>query len=197
MRGLAAWQSLPGADLEAIQREIGLTAVSTARDEALIARYAGDPEGCVRALGPACDELRAAGETGYLSLDLAELADGLYELGRYDEAEEAVREAERLTQASDISGQAVWRRVSAKLRAHEGAAEEAVGLVRTAIKWAESSPEVLGDAYRDLATVERLLGRPDRAEEALERALAACTRKGLAPMAARTRAELAELRADV
>jgi hypothetical protein len=45
--------------------------------------------------------------------------------------------------------------------------------------------------------VNRLAGHIDEAGEALERALAAYERKGLVPMAARTRAELETLRASV
>jgi dethiobiotin synthetase len=50
------------------------------------------------------------------------------------------------------------------------------------------------DEPGDLAEIERLGGRGDRAENALERALALYEQKGLVPMAERTRAQLAELR---
>jgi class 3 adenylate cyclase/tetratricopeptide (TPR) repeat protein len=182
----------------AIFAEFGLklTAVGTARNEGLIARYAGDPAAVERVLRPACDELRAAGDTGYLSVEVGELADALYELGRYDEAEEASRESERLTQHADIAAEVVWRRVRAKLLARRGDRDDALRLIQEAIEWAGAGLlEFLGDAHRDLAEVERLTGRADRAVDALERALAAYERKGLVPMAERTRRELADLRA--
>ena len=69
-----------------------LTAVATARDEALVERYAGDAAAVERVLRPACDELRRAGEIGSLSMEIGELAEALYELGRYDEADDASRE---------------------------------------------------------------------------------------------------------
>src|SRR5439155_12034748 len=94
---------------------VRLQAVATAGDEALVEHYAGDTAAVERVLRPACDELRAAGETGYLSTQIGKLAEALYELGRYDEAEEASRERERLTQQAEVVSQIVWRRVRAKL----------------------------------------------------------------------------------
>jgi tetratricopeptide (TPR) repeat protein len=176
-----------------------LTAVGTARNEALIERYAGDAAAAKRLLRPACDGLRAMGETGFLSGIVGELADAYYQLGLYDEAEEASEESERLTQQGDVASEIHWRRVRAKLLARRGADDAAVRVAREAIEWAETTSqlELRGDAYRDLAEVERLAGRADGAEEALERALDAYERKGLVPMAERTRAELAALRANV
>jgi tetratricopeptide (TPR) repeat protein len=176
-----------------------VTAVAAARDEAQIERYAGDSAAVERILGPACDELRAAGETGYLSVEIGELADALYELGRYDEAEEASEESERLTQQGDVGSQIVWRRVRAKVLARRGQHDEALRFVREAIEWGETVEELeqLGDAYRDLAEVERIAGRTARVEDALERAVALYEQKGLVPMAERTRRELAALRANV
>jgi tetratricopeptide (TPR) repeat protein len=89
--------------------------------------------------------------------------------------------------------------VRAKLLARRGERDSALQLVREALGWAESteSLEDIGDVYRDLAEVMRLAGHVDEAGEALERALGAYERKGLVPMAARTRAELETLRASV
>jgi tetratricopeptide (TPR) repeat protein len=173
-------------------------AVGTARDEALIERYAGDAAAAERALRPACDQLRAAGETSSLSTLVAELAEALYELGRYDESERATGESELTTQHADAKSQLTWRRVRAKLLARRGEERKALQLAHEAIEWADRSKtlEDIGDAYRDLAEVERLGGRLDAAAVALEQALAAYERKGLVPMAERTRRELEELRAS-
>jgi class 3 adenylate cyclase/tetratricopeptide (TPR) repeat protein len=178
--------------------EFGL-ARGTARDEALIERYADDPAAIERVLRPACDQLRAAGETSTLSTLVSELADALYELGRYGESERATHESELTTQHADAKSQLTWRRVPAKLLARRGERDSALQLVHEALGWAESttSLEDIGDVYRDLAEVNRLAGHIDEAGEALERALAAYERKGLVPMAARTRAELETLRASV
>ena len=174
-----------------------LTAASTARDEALIARYAGDLATAERVLRSGCDELRAFGETGYLATEIGELAIVLYELGRYDEADQACRDCERLAASADVFPQAIWRRVRAKLLARAGERDEALRLAHEAIKWAGTRLEELGDAYRDLAEIEQLGGGTPGAEEALERALAAYERKGLLPGVERTRRQLAELRASL
>jgi class 3 adenylate cyclase/tetratricopeptide (TPR) repeat protein len=176
-----------------------LMAMMTARDEALVERYRGDAAAVERVLRSACDELRMGGETGYLSTRIGELADALYELGRYDEAEEASRECERLTMNADVTSQIVWRRVRAKVLARRGEGDEAMQLAREAIDWAKTTNELeaLGDASRDLAEVVRVAGSTAQAEKALERALAAYQQKGLVPMVDRTRGELAALQASV
>jgi tetratricopeptide (TPR) repeat protein len=174
-----------------------LSSVSTARDEALVARYAGDPAEIERVLRPACDELRTIGETSVLSTEIGELADALYELGRYDEADEASRESERLAQPADGITHVTWRRVRAKLLGRQGERDDALRLAREAVEWADTRLEELGDAYRDLAEVERMTGHADRAEAALEQALATYEQKGIVPMAERTRRQLAQLRANV
>jgi tetratricopeptide (TPR) repeat protein len=169
--------------------------VSTARDEALVERYAGDTAAVERILRSACDELRLVGDTSFLSTEVGELAEALYALGRYAEADQASRESERLAQSSDAATQVVWRGVRAKLLARRGGGEEALRLAREAIEWAGTSPEELGNAYSNLAAIERIAGHDDQAAEALEHALAMYEQKGMVPMAERIRAQLAELRA--
>jgi tetratricopeptide (TPR) repeat protein len=173
-----------------------LTAIGTARDEALIARYAGDAATVERVLRPACDELRAGGNTGFLSTLIGELADALYELERYDEAVAATVEGERLAQDADLYPQAVWRRVRAKALAQRGHGDEARQLAQEAIEWAGRMDglEPLADAYWDLAEIEHVVGHDETAGQALEHALALYERKGLVPMAERARQGLAGLR---
>jgi class 3 adenylate cyclase/tetratricopeptide (TPR) repeat protein len=173
-----------------------LIAVATARDEALVEHYVGDIPAAERLLRAACDELRSVGETGLLSTEVGELAEALYELGRYAEAEEASRESERLAQPTDAATQVVWRGVRAKLLARQGEDEQAHRLLRESIEWAGTRPEELGNAYANLAEIWRLGGDSDRAAEALERAIAMYEQKGIVPMAERTRSQLAELRSS-
>jgi tetratricopeptide (TPR) repeat protein len=170
-------------------------AVGTARDEGLIGRYCGDPAAVARALLPATDELRELGETALLSVEIGELADAYYELERFDDAEAAIGESERLAQPADLYPQVTWRRVRAKLLARQGEGDEALRLVNEAIDLARAvdALEVLGDAYRDLAEVERVLGHELSAKTALERAVETYDRKGLQPMAVRSRQELKTL----
>ena len=173
-----------------------LTAVATARDEALVEHYAGNTAAVERLLRSACDELRAAGETGYLSTQVGELAEALYDLGRYSEAEEASRESERLAQPTDAATQYLWRGVRAKLLARQGEGDEAMRLVRESIQWAGKRPEDVGNAYANLAEIWRLGGDSNRAAEALERAIAIYEQKGIVPMAELTRSRLEELRSS-
>jgi tetratricopeptide (TPR) repeat protein len=171
---------------------IRLLAVGTARDEGLIARYRGDAAEIEDVLRPATDDLRAAGETGLLSTQIAELAECFYELGRYDDAATAVAESERMAQPSDVASQVTWRRVRAKVLARQGETKEARRVAADAIERASATnfPEMVGDAWLDLAEVERIAGRQGGVREALGRALAAYEQKGLVPMAARARREL-------
>jgi class 3 adenylate cyclase/tetratricopeptide (TPR) repeat protein len=170
-------------------------AVGTARDEGLIERYRGDAAAVERALLPATDELRELGESALLSLEIGELADAYYELERLDDADAATRESERLAQPADLYPQVTWRRVRAKLLARQGEGDQAVRLANEAIDLAQaaSALELLGDAYRDLAEVERVLRHEHRAIQALERAVETYDRKGLLPMAVRSRKELETL----
>jgi tetratricopeptide (TPR) repeat protein len=172
-----------------------LIAVGTARDEALVERYAGDTATAEYVLRSACDELRSIGESGLLSTLVGELAEALYDLGRYAEADEASRESERLAQPTDAATHVVWRGVRAKLLARQGDDEQAHRLLRESIEWAGTRPEELGNAYANLAEIWRLSGDSDRAAEALERALAIYEQKGIVPMAERMRGQLAELHA--
>ena len=173
-----------------------LTAVGTARDEALVERYAGDIAAAERLLRSACDELRSIGETGVLSTLVGELAEALYDLGRYDDADDASRESERLAQPTDAATNMLWRGVRAKLLARQGEGGEAIRLVRESIEWAGTRPEDFGNASANLAEVWRLGGDSDRAAEALERAIAMYAQKGIVPMAERMRSRLEELRSS-
>jgi class 3 adenylate cyclase/tetratricopeptide (TPR) repeat protein len=178
--------------------EFGLrfTAVATARDEALVERYAGDTAAVCRILRSACDELRSVGDTHTLSTLVGELADALYRLGRFAEAEAAIRESEGLASPSDAYTQVVWRGVRARLLARRGEDAEALRLIREAIEWSGTRPEELGNTYWSLAEIERIAGRVDRTAEAIERALAMYEQKGMVPMAERMRGQLAELRSS-
>ena len=155
-----------------------IIAVATGRDEALIARYGGNPADAERALRIACDQLRALGETAALSLEAGELADALYALGRIEDAQELIRECAQLAQAEDVSTQSVYHRVQAKLLARAGAHDEARKLAREAIELAGTRLEELGDGYLDLAEVERIGGQRAQAAEALERAVTVYEQKG-------------------
>ena len=174
--GLPTDPEVPG-DLRRVRPE-----VHRSRDRArrgLDRRYAGDAAAAERASVPPVTSCGRRARPAVCRRWSRSLADALYELGRYDEAEEATGESERLTQQEDVASQVIWRRVRAKLLARRGERDEALRVAREAIEWAGTDLlEQIGDAYRDLAEVERLAGRADAAAEALERALAAYEQKG-------------------
>jgi class 3 adenylate cyclase/tetratricopeptide (TPR) repeat protein len=142
-----------------------------------------------------CDQLRAMGETGFLSTNAGYLGETLYRLGRFDEAEAASRESEELTQRGDTVSEAIWRAVRAEVLARRGEHEEALRLALEAVaigrttesNWSEGEFECM------LAEVQRLDGRTDEAEAALGRAIALFEEIGYTPWADQARARLAEL----
>jgi tetratricopeptide (TPR) repeat protein len=136
------------------------------------------------------------GETGYLSTFLGFLGEALYLLGRYEEADEAARESERLTQPGDTASETLWRSVRSRLLARRGEADEALRLAREANAWIETTDALVStaDQYVTYAEVLRLAGRDAEAVAALERALELYERKGHLPLVERTRASIAALR---
>jgi tetratricopeptide (TPR) repeat protein len=173
-----------------------LHSVSTGLLAGLVELHSGEYAEAERLLRETCDELREVGESGYLSTDLAYLGEALYGLGRYEEAEQASRESERLTQAGDKASELCWRALRAKVLARRGEHDEALRLAREAVAVAEAidSNHEIADVWRSLAEVHRLSGDVADAVAALERAVALYEEKGLVPAIRRTRAALAELR---
>ncbi len=171
--------------------------VSTGLLAGLVELHSGEYVKAERLLRETCDQLREVGESGYLSTDVAYLGEALYGLGRYQEAEEASRESERLTQAGDKASELCWRSLRAKVLARRGEHAESLRLAGEAIALAETtdSNHEIADAFRALAEVHRVSGDVDDAVAALERAVALYEEKGLIPAVQRTRAALAELRA--
>jgi tetratricopeptide (TPR) repeat protein len=178
--------------------ELGLAvkAHGTLLGAAFVERAAGEVEAAERALREGSDGLRAMGETGYLSTFLGFLGEALYLLGRYEEADEAARESERLTQPGDTASETLWRSVRSRLLARRGEADEALRLAREANAWIETTDALVStaDQYVTYAEVLRLAGRDAEAVAALERALELYERKGHLPLVERTRASIAALR---
>jgi ATP/maltotriose-dependent transcriptional regulator MalT len=126
-----------------------------------------------------------------------ELAQVVYTLGRYDEADELSRESERLAQSDDVQTQVLWRGVRAKVFARRGCAPEAERLAREAVALAAQTelPLVQAGALTDLAEVLELAGRPLEGASQLEDAREIYVRKGDRVSSERTRALADELRA--
>ena len=132
---------------------------------------------------------------GILSTITANLAVGLYEQGRYKEAEEMSRVSEQAGQAEDLVTQVGWRAARAMAIARRGELDAGEALARDAFMRALGSEyaETKAEAYLSLGEVLRLAGRLDEARAALESARAIFETKGFELSADAARAKLAEL----
>jgi class 3 adenylate cyclase/tetratricopeptide (TPR) repeat protein len=152
---------------------------------------AGDPEAAASALQESCRLLDEMGERGWLSTQAGELGHVLCDLGRYDEAEEWAGKSAALGAADDIITQMLWRQILARVRAHEGAFDEAERLAREAVAYGDETDMLTGKglAHLDLAEVLVVAGRAEEAGAELEQAVALFEQKGDVAMAglARTR----------
>jgi class 3 adenylate cyclase/tetratricopeptide (TPR) repeat protein len=162
-------------------------------DVGWVALLAGEPERAEQDLRAGAEFLEAAGERGYLSTVAGVLADVLYALGRYDEADEWTRRSEAVTVPDDVVSQAMWRATRAKVLARRGDAGAAEALSAEAVVWSKKSnmPFLIGDALSARGEVLIMLGRPGEARPVLEEAVSVYERKGIVPSIERTRALLA------
>jgi tetratricopeptide (TPR) repeat protein len=150
---------------------------------AALERMAGNLPAAEEVLRDGVRVLEEAGERGYRSSVLAELA---YVVGRQSRAEEAwalVRESEELTSDDDVFNIALLESVRATLLAHQGEFEQAIMRAQTGVSGFESvdHPLWLGDALMTLARVLRQAGRIAESRTAAERALALYERKEVVP----------------
>lgn len=143
------------------------------------ALIAGDPVAAEQELRAGYDLLDRIGEHGYLSTMAAFLARAVYELGRFDEAEELMRVSEKAASPDDVGSQLIWRGSRAKLLARRGDGT-AAALAAEAVSLARSTDfvNVQADTLVDLAETLELLERPDEARRAFEEALALYSAKG-------------------
>jgi predicted ATPase/DNA-binding SARP family transcriptional activator len=154
---------------------------------------AGNPGAAVSVLRSGYEALAEMGEKSYLSTVSANLAEALYEDGRYEEAERFSAESEAAAALDDLVSQVGWRTVRAKLRARDGEADEALRLATEAVALADTTEFVdeQAGAREALACVLEADGLADEAREALAEALELYEAKGNRVAAARTKARLA------
>ena len=141
---------------------------------------AGDAAAAESTLRESCETLQRLREDAYLSTRAAELAEVLYEQGRYDEAEEWAGLSERHAASDDVSAQILWRGARAKLLARRGSAAEAEALALDAVGRAVPTDALNqhARALLDLAEVLRLDGRDADADASVGAALELYARKG-------------------
>jgi class 3 adenylate cyclase/tetratricopeptide (TPR) repeat protein len=156
---------------------------------------AGDPAAAERELAAGCEGLETSGETGWLSTMSAIHAEALYQLGRFEDAEAAVRLSRGASTSDDYNAQALWRSAEAKLLAQRGQFDEAERLAREAVATIDRIDEVNhhGNVRMGLVEVLRLAGRTDEAREVLAEAIIRYEQKGNEVMTDRARALLGEL----
>jgi tetratricopeptide (TPR) repeat protein len=175
---------------EAIQEDVGMAVhLAAAHAFAEIERHAGNWEVMAERLTAGVQALERMGERGFLSTTSGYLAEALYRLGRYDEAERYVEKTRAAAAPDDFSPQVQWRCVLGKILARRGDLEEAERLVREAIDIVEATDyhPLRGDAQLDLAEVLQLAGRIEEAAAAARGAEERYVLKGDAVLTERAR----------
>ncbi|MGA7989776.1 MAG: adenylate/guanylate cyclase domain-containing protein [Candidatus Dormiibacterota bacterium] len=145
-----------------------------------IETLAGDLAGAERVARSGIEGLEHLGERAWLSTQECQLAETLYALGRFDEAEEWTARALEHGGAGDVLTQTMGLQVRARLLARRGDISAALSLAEHADGMARSTqaPLVQGDAALARAEVLHLAGRPIESEAELRRAIGCYEQKG-------------------
>jgi class 3 adenylate cyclase/tetratricopeptide (TPR) repeat protein len=157
----------------------------------------GDAEFAERELRAAYESLESVGEQGFRSTIAAQLAEALYQLGRYEEAERFADTSFEAAGPGDIASQTKARAVKGRLLAVRGEHGAAERLTRKAVELAANTDSLAlyGEALMALAEVLRLTGREHDAIPVLEQAAEVSERKGNIVTAENARAKIADLQA--
>jgi class 3 adenylate cyclase/tetratricopeptide (TPR) repeat protein len=149
----------------------------------------GDPAAAERVAREGCEQLEQLGERAWLSTLACQLGVSLYELGRYEEAEEWALRGVELGGSHDVLTQALGLEVRSKLLARRGDYDAALSLAEQADNLAGTTDSFLvhGDAALNLAEVLHLTGNPTRAAQEIQRAIDNYDRRGASGCVARAR----------
>jgi ATP/maltotriose-dependent transcriptional regulator MalT len=160
------------------------------------ALLAGDAIAAEAELRAGFDRLEKMGERNYISTIAGYLAEALYRQDRFDEAEYFAAYCSDVASHDDVTSQAQWRSVKAKLLARRGAVTDAEALARQAAGLLKPTDylDLRATVLLDLAEVLSVLGRLDEAIAATEEGLELFRRKGNEVAAARAGAFLDYLR---
>ena len=139
-----------------------LLAALTSLDSSVIELLAGDLAAAESELRTDYRRLEEMGERNYISTTAGLLADVLYRQGRYDESAEFAGVCEHLASPDDVASQFHWRCVRGKLKARQGAIDEAESLLSAATALIETSDQLdlQGNGLLDFAEVRELAGAP-------------------------------------
>ena len=154
-----------------------------------IEMLAGDDVAAERVARQGCEELERLGEHAWLSTHACQLADALYALGRYEEAEQWALRGLALGSKDDLATQHSGLRVRSRLLALSGDLSAAFALAEEVNRLSETSDDPIdpGDAALNLAEILYLTGDPARAEEMTARAIDWYQRKEATAYVARAR----------
>ena len=154
-----------------------------------IEMLAGDDVAAERVARQGCEELERLGEHAWLSTQACQLADALYALGRYEEAEQWALRGLALGSKDDLATQHSGLRVRSRLLALSGDLSAAFALAEEVNRLSETSDDPIdpGDAALNLAEILYLTGDPARAEEMTARAIDWYQRKEATAYVARAR----------
>jgi DNA-binding SARP family transcriptional activator/tetratricopeptide (TPR) repeat protein len=160
--------------------DLGTGVVAASQLYSQVEMLADNPSGAELDLRRDYEALTEIGETYLRSTVAGYLAQAVYAQGRYVEALELSRRAEDLAADDDVTSQAFWRSVRAKVLARQKNVAEAVPLAEQAVELLRRTDGLvtIARALVDLAEVLALDDRPDEAREAIEEAVRLFERKG-------------------
>ena len=166
-----------------------LSAALTSLHSSVIELLAGNLAAAESELRTDYRRLEDMGERNYISTTAGLLADVLYRQDRYDESAEFAGTCEHLASPDDVASQFIWRCVRGKLRARQGAIDEAQSLLSAATALIETSDQLdlQGNGLLDFAEVRELAGAPDDAAALSDQAAVLFERKGNVVSARRAR----------
>jgi DNA-binding SARP family transcriptional activator len=178
-----------------IYDEFGLSinAVDTCgRAFAAIDMLALMPARAERALRKSCEFLKQHHQIAPLATRAGELAQSIYEQGRYEDAEAWTRVARDSAGSDDLDAALSWQTVQAKIVARHGRIDEAERLARQTVELVARTDSLNrhADSFMALAEVLGVANRSDEAEEMARRALGLYELKGNLASAKRVRALL-------
>lgn len=186
---------LETSQIASVERGETILATECGWARSRIAAAAGNDEEAERAMRRVCEDFERLGDLGRLSTVECDLAQCLYHLGRYTEAETWARRGLELGSSDDVATQSGAAQVLAKVAARRGEGEEALELGRRAVSLAEAteSPMHRGETLLDLAEVHHILGDDGRARECVNDAVEQFGLKGAVARVEQARRKLVDL----
>jgi DNA-binding SARP family transcriptional activator len=160
--------------------ELGGLQSAVAQQEALVEMLADRPAAAEERLRRGYERLEEMGEKALLASTAAMLGRSLYAQGRNEEASDFCRVSKEAAAEEDLSAQAGWRGVQARVLAAEGRWEEAQLLAGEAVRLGQRTDFLTlhADALIDLGAVLRSGGRSAEADATIHAALELYDQKG-------------------